>query len=51
VYSWAPGWSILICGLIGGTAAFFLDLALGQEKPVQANSDSNEMGARDGNTL
>lgn len=30
---------------------FFLDLALGQEKPVQANSDSNEMGARDGNTL
>ncbi|MBU6143134.1 MAG: AzlC family ABC transporter permease [Betaproteobacteria bacterium] len=31
VYSWAPGWSILICGLIGGTAAFFLDLALGKK--------------------
>jgi predicted branched-subunit amino acid permease len=31
VYGWAPGWSILICGLIGGTAAFFLDLALGKK--------------------
>lgn len=31
VYSWAPGWSILICGLIGGTAAFFLDFALGKK--------------------
>jgi predicted branched-subunit amino acid permease len=31
VYGWAPGWSILICGLIGGTAAFFLDVALGKK--------------------
>jgi len=31
VYSWAPGWSILICGLIGGTVAFFLDFALGKK--------------------
>jgi len=32
VYSWAPGWSILICGLIGGTVAFVLDFALGKKK-------------------
>jgi len=32
VYGWAPGWSILICGLIGGTAAFFLDVALGKKR-------------------
>ncbi len=31
VYGWAPGWSILLCGLAGGTAAFFLDAALGRK--------------------
>lgn len=31
VYSWSPGWSILICGIVGGTAAFFLNMALGKK--------------------
>lgn len=25
VHLWAPGWSIIVCGLLGGTAAFLLD--------------------------
>lgn len=25
VHLWAPGWSIIVCGLAGGTAAFLLD--------------------------
>jgi predicted branched-subunit amino acid permease len=28
VYGYAPGWSILICGLAGGTAAFLIDASL-----------------------
>jgi predicted branched-subunit amino acid permease len=28
VHAWAPGWSIVICGLAGGTAAFLIDKAL-----------------------
>jgi predicted branched-subunit amino acid permease len=28
VHLWAPGWSIIICGLAGGTAAFLLDRAI-----------------------
>lgn len=28
VYGMAPGWSILLCGIGGGTAAFLLDLSL-----------------------
>lgn len=28
VYSWSPSWSILICGLVGGSAAFVIDGSL-----------------------
>lgn len=33
VYSFAPGWSILICGLVGGSAAFLIDLSLRRRSP------------------
>jgi len=28
IYQWSPSWSILICGLVGGTLAFLLDASL-----------------------
>ena len=32
VYTFYPAWSILICGVIGGSAAFMLDLALRRKR-------------------
>lgn len=32
VYGYSPGWSILICGLAGGTTAFLIDQSLKEKK-------------------
>lgn len=32
VYSWSPSWSILVCGIVGGTAAFVIDASLRQRR-------------------
>ena len=33
VYQWSPSWSILICGLVGGTLAFWIEGRLRPTKP------------------
>ena len=33
VYHWSPSWSILICGLVGGTLAFWIEGRLRPTKP------------------
>ncbi len=32
IYTWSPSWSILICGVVGGTIAFVIDASLRNRK-------------------